>query len=262
MPGRRRGNILRWKRRVDEDGEDEGSVMAELPDDSQSDESGISDEADADNSDLSDSDESKVALANGQKSAQPELVSKANRSAGGLRTRDSKAESIPKSPKPTETVISGVNNANFAVVADTEVMMSGMSAASQGCQDEGLSFDALDENNAPKLSERSTTVSGTASMPQNQMQRYNKLETPTERRRREHEEYKKKRDTDPAFIPNRGAFFMHDHRSFPALAGYRSSTKGWGKGKLGRLSGGEKYVDIICGPLLFLLIIQQSNSRS
>ncbi|RPA78605.1 hypothetical protein BJ508DRAFT_309094 [Ascobolus immersus RN42] len=38
-------------------------------------------------------------------------------------------------------------------------------------------------------------------------------ETPFERRKREHEMYKKRRDADPAFVPNRGAFFMHDHRA-------------------------------------------------
>lgn len=37
-------------------------------------------------------------------------------------------------------------------------------------------------------------------------------ETPLQRRRREHEAYKKQRDADPAFVPNRGRFFMHDHR--------------------------------------------------
>ena len=221
---------------MDEDGEDEGSVVAELPDDSQSDESGISDEADADNSDLSDSDQSKSVLAHGQTSVQPKLVSKVNGSVGSLRTRESKASNAAKSRKSVDTATQFVDNAEFAAAADTEVMMSGMNAASRARQDEGLSFDKLDESNTSELLEKSTTVLGTGNLPQNQVQRNNKSETPIERRRREHEEYKKKRDTDPAFIPNRGAFFMHDHRSFPSLAGYRSSTKGRGKEKVGGLS--------------------------
>ena len=49
-----------------------------------------------------------------------------------------------------------------------------------------------------------------------------------ERRKREHEEYKKKRDADPAFIPTRGAFFMHDQRS--ASAG-PNGTKILGRGR-------------------------------
>ena len=42
-----------------------------------------------------------------------------------------------------------------------------------------------------------------------------------DRRRREHEEYKKKRDADPAFIPTRGSFFMHDQRSASGQNGFR-----------------------------------------
>ncbi len=37
-------------------------------------------------------------------------------------------------------------------------------------------------------------------------------ETVYERQRREHDLYRQKRDEDPSFVPNRGAFFMHDHR--------------------------------------------------
>jgi len=47
-------------------------------------------------------------------------------------------------------------------------------------------------------------------------------ETFAERKRREHEEYKKNRDSKPAFIPNRGAFFMHDQRS--AFLGQNDET--------------------------------------
>lgn len=58
-------------------------------------------------------------------------------------------------------------------------------------------------------------------------------ETHYERRRREHEEYKKKRQEDPSFVPNRGAFFMHDHRhSGPAANGFRPFSKGRGRGKM------------------------------
>jgi hypothetical protein len=57
-----------------------------------------------------------------------------------------------------------------------------------------------------------------------------RTETLAERRRREHEEYKKKRDSDPAFIPNRGAFFMHDHRHAPGPNGFRPAGRGRGRG--------------------------------
>ena len=36
--------------------------------------------------------------------------------------------------------------------------------------------------------------------------------SPAEHRKKEHDEYKRRRDDDPAFVPNRGGFFMHDQR--------------------------------------------------
>ena len=50
--------------------------------------------------------------------------------------------------------------------------------------------------------------------------------------RREHEEYKKRRDADPAFVPNRGGFFMHDHRSAaPGQNGFRPFGRGRGRAR-------------------------------
>jgi hypothetical protein len=74
-------------------------------------------------------------------------------------------------------------------------------------------------------------------------------EAPYERRRREHEEYKKKRDQDPAFVPNRGAFFMHDHRhAGPAANGFRPFGRGRGRGRAGI---GGPYAPIKYANLLF-----------
>ena len=64
------------------------------------------------------------------------------------------------------------------------------------------------------------------------------METPVERRRREHEDYKKQRDENPAFVPNRGAFFMHDHRhAGPAANGFRPFGRGRGRGGRGGVGG-------------------------
>ncbi|KAK6720276.1 hypothetical protein SNK05_003384 [Fusarium graminearum] len=61
---------------------------------------------------------------------------------------------------------------------------------------------------------------------------------PANRRRQEHEDYKKKRDEDPAFVPNRGAFFMHDHRhAGPAANGFRPFGRGRGRGGRGGIGG-------------------------
>ncbi|KAI5236427.1 hypothetical protein E4T43_08616 [Aureobasidium subglaciale] len=57
-------------------------------------------------------------------------------------------------------------------------------------------------------------------------------ETVADRRRREHDDYRKKRDTDPTFIPNRGNFFMHDARTSDQR-GFGS----YGRGRAGRGRG-------------------------
>ncbi len=65
------------------------------------------------------------------------------------------------------------------------------------------------------------------------------VETPLERKRREHEEYKKQRDENPSFVPNRGAFFMHDHRhAGPAANGFRPFGRdNRGRGGRGGIGG-------------------------
>ena len=74
-------------------------------------------------------------------------------------------------------------------------------------------------------------LSDTASQPVARSAAMDHVETPVERRRREHEDYKKQRDENPAFVPNRGAFFMHDHRhAGPAANGFRPFGRGRGRG--------------------------------
>ncbi|KAK8219109.1 CASC3/Barentsz eIF4AIII binding-domain-containing protein [Phyllosticta capitalensis] len=206
-PPRRRTNLLRRRRRDAED--DEGAN--ERADDSQSEASFLSDEdQDADASDLSDGE------------------SVATR-AGKTQANDN-TSAAPAAP-PAAT-------ASFAPASDTDAMMNGMRAS----QDAGdaVDFDKLGQasqdnhqhepapitaaagvTQAPPTGQQSTSASST-----------NRLETPAERRRREHEEYKKKRDEDPAFIPNRGAFFMHDHRSPGAGPnGFKPYGRGRGRGR-------------------------------
>ena len=262
MPARKRENLLRWKRRVDEDGEDDGSVVAELPDDSQSDESGLSDEDDADNSDLSDSDNDDSAVANGQTLGQAKSVSQFSGAVGTVRSHESKATNIARSPTSAKMAGISVDNAVFATEADTEAMMNGMDVKLQAHRDNGLNFETLDENSRFEAPKESMTAPAKANLSHGQTQRSGKAETPTERRRREHEEYKKKRDSDPAFIPNRGAFFMHDHRSLPGSVGYRASTRARGRGKLGGLSSRAKYVNMVKVLRLqsFLLTLEQPIS--
>ncbi|KAF8534422.1 CASC3/Barentsz eIF4AIII binding-domain-containing protein [Trichophaea hybrida] len=60
-----------------------------------------------------------------------------------------------------------------------------------------------------------------------------KPETIYDRKRREHDEYRKRRSEDPSFVPNRGRFFMHDHRDGTGSNGFRPFGPS-GRGRGGR----------------------------
>ena len=96
-------------------------------------------------------------------------------------------------------------------------MINGLKGTDQGADEESVDFE---------------TVSPAVQAPPSSAH-VGRQETFAERRRREHEEYKKKRDADPAFIPNRGAFFMHDQRTAPGQNGFRPMLRG-GRGGRGR----------------------------
>lgn len=109
-----------------------------------------------------------------------------------------------------------------APMTDTEAMMNGLKISHEAA---AVEFDTMSAGpvvpDAPAQQAPDTFQAGPA-----------KQETLAERRRREHEEYKKKRDEDPAFIPNRGAFFMHDHRSHGAGSnGFKPYGRGRGRGR-------------------------------
>ena len=120
---------------------------------------------------------------------------------------------------------------------DTELMQNG--AMVEECDNTSVAnFDEV--NGAAGADKALPIVSSTAIMDQ-------PLETPIERRRREHEDYKKQRDENPAFVPNRGAFFIHDHRhAGPAANGFRPFNRGRGRGGRGGGPFGQpKYVSYI-----------------
>lgn len=137
--------------------------------------------------------------------------SNANQVANGHRGTGSVRNSRSKSPLT-------------AVMTDTEVMMNGLKASDAEAE-QGIHFEDL-EKQSRRHSSQDVVPEGSAGVPSLD----NKGESP----RREHEEYKKKRDADPAFVPNRGGFFMHDHRSAaPGQNGFRPFGRGRGGGRGG-----------------------------
>lgn len=204
----RRKNLIISRRPVEDEGEEEGgSVAAELEDDSVSEGSAISDaddDADAEGSDATDVDDS----------GSREVSQTKPKENGYIRKQDCGGE---KEAKPSaKTPIT-------AAMADTEAMVNGMKALNEENGTEGVLFEDMVENpELPPLQQpeaQNVTVAG-------------RQGTLAERRRRDHEEYRKKRDTDPAFVPNRGGFFMHDHRSAASGPnGFRPLGRGRGRGR-------------------------------
>ena len=209
MPVQRRRNLLRQRRRVDDDGDDDTSVINEAVDDSQSDASLPSDAddgADADDSDLSDTD---VAEPTEDKHQKP-------KSNGAVKIAST--EQDPTTDSSTAKQVTAEQQ-SFQSVKDTDMMLNGIQVSQDSDRPEAIEFQSTGDE------PQTTQVSNDGS----------KNITPAERRRREHEEYKKKRDENPAFIPNRGAFFMHDQRS-SGQGGFRGFGRGRGRGRIGEMS--------------------------
>ena len=203
---------------MDDEGEEEGGPdAAELEDDSLSEGSVISDDEDA-------ADGSEGSHINPQSPESPDLCK--NGSNGHIEPINGDARSSGKTfisgsePDHSHTRVNGIS--------DTEMMLNGLQISDPNGMVEEAHYDDLQEkHDSLETVEPLLVVKSSALMDQPQ-------ETPLERRRREHEEYKSKRDADPAFVPNRGAFFMHDHRhAGPAANGFRPFGRGRGRGRAG-----------------------------
>lgn len=129
--------------------------------------------------------------------------------------------------------------ASAAPMTDTEAMMNGLKISHD---QQAVDFDTLSAE--PVAPDAPAQHAPDAAQPAPAKQ-----ESLAERRRREHEEYKKKRDEDPAFIPNRGAFFMHDHRSHGAGSnGFKPYGRGRGRGR-GVVGGPYSPAKYVISPL-------------
>ncbi|OAX84767.1 hypothetical protein ACJ72_00847 [Emergomyces africanus] len=195
----RRRRIASRRRREDE-GDEDGSMDADLEDDSLS-EGTLSahedDDADEEGSNLSENDttagsEDKQAV-NGRAQA-------ASRDEGG---------EVPLGGKSA----SPVRRLFGATVSDTEVMLNGMKLSNGPEGVEEIHFDDMKEG-------RDIAVA----TPKSANNKGSRGETFAEKKRREHEEYIKERDSNPAFVPTRGGFFLHDKRNTSSPPnGYRAA---------------------------------------
>ncbi|EEH34981.2 hypothetical protein PAAG_06028 [Paracoccidioides lutzii Pb01] len=195
MAPHRRSRIASRRRRED-DGDEEGSIDGDLEDDSLS-EGTISaheDDADEEGSDMSEDDTTgpverlstngQVLTTNGD--------DRGERGQGEQRGERGQRQRRDESISPAKPVFG-------ATVSDTEAMMDGLklSEGAEGVQE--IHFDDM------KIELVAT--------PKSANNRGYRRETFAERKRREHDEYIKERDSNPAFVPTRGRFFLHDKRN-------------------------------------------------
>ncbi|KAJ8130311.1 hypothetical protein O1611_g3317 [Lasiodiplodia mahajangana] len=213
-PIRRRKQLVH-RRRIEDEGEDEGGAdHLDIDDDSVSDGSLASDDVDAaDDSDTSNlEDASPTAPPVKRKMTGRTASTNGNRKATSKLTSSSAAQKHSKSGDDA--------------VSDTEFMMNGLSIADKNAPVQEVEF-----NDAPKSPARAPAPIVVSS---NSVLAPARDGPPGDRRRIEHEEYRRKRDEDPSFVPNRGSFFMHDHRhAGPAANGFRPfarAPRGRGRG--------------------------------
>ena len=152
----------------------------------------------------------------------------ANPEAASTGSRLKKARKSRKKPgkKSKDGAEHPQAQASFKAMADTEAMMNGLKISEEDqAEEEVLDFDTMGQTGATASATHG--ANGHAG-------------TLPERQRREHEEYRKKRDSDPAFIPNRGNFFMHDTRGQPndQAPPPRGAWQGRGRGRGGAGVGG------------------------
>lgn len=223
---RRRKAVIGQRRRVEDEAEDEGGPDAlDLEDDSLT-EGSVTDEGEqADDSDTSNIDEASPTSARGGVDVRKPENGAAKGGRKGSGGADAKHAAAAKAMSETDIVLNGMG-------ASDEVAMQPVRE---------MSFDDVAvESSSPSASRNGSgpivVSSGSASRAP---ETASGSETAQERRRREHEEYRRRRDEDPSFVPNRGAFFMHDHRhSGPAANGFRPFNAL--RGGRGQLNGGGR----------------------
>lgn len=232
----RRRKLIGQRRRVEDEGEDEGGPEGlDLDDDSITDGSLTDDNDPADDSDTSNIDDASPTSPNARRK-----VNGAAKHAGHGH-KSGAGSGSGQNGKP---------------VTDTDMMLHGLSITDQSPPVQEMHFDDVAAPSPSKSPSAPIVVSSASARPP---------VAPGNRRRQEHEDYKKKRDEDPAFVPNRGAFFMHDHRhAGPAANGFRPFGRGRGRGGRGGIGGPFapiKYV-IVCPSASIHMLTSTVNCTS
>ena len=199
-PSRRKDVISSRRRRRDDEGEEEGSQAGDVEDVSLSEGSGSSNgDAEGDASEFSDDDSIKIETAPPAPEDKPPQT---------------EALKHPAAQPPTQSH-------DLAVETTSMLSRSKIDGNEQGTQ--GMPAGEASKE-ATGTEEIMTTKVNSNGAPR---------ETYAERNRREHEAYLRERKENPAFVPNRGGFFLHDNRIGSAANGFRPPVRGRGRGRGG-----------------------------
>jgi hypothetical protein len=198
VTGRSLKALVGRRRRLDEEGEDDEGTF--IVDDSQSEGSVLTDMDEGDDEEDTGSvvDEQAATGANGS-NVNETSRSAANGKAAAKKSRQAK-NGTGKKEAGDEVERSADSAGLFRATVDTETMMKGMKLTDAG--EGAIQFGEMDE---PVRIPSASRVQG-SSTPNGRGER------PVDRQKREQQDNKPKRTADPAFIPNRGNFFMHDTR--------------------------------------------------
>ncbi|KAK5129584.1 hypothetical protein LTR08_003049 [Meristemomyces frigidus] len=222
--------LMGRRRRVSEEGEDEEGPV--IVDDSQSEGSVVSD-------DVEDASSTGVPTSAADASASATAESVGGESGAGGAKSAKKARKLRKKAKGNKLAKEvGVpetphERARFEVVGDTEAMMNGLRMDGAAQAQEAVDFEST-AGGASGAAPAVSAPEAVAILPADSRI----SETAGQRQRREHEEYRRKRDADPAFIPNRGNFFMHDTRGQQNGGQSGPPMRGGWPGRGGRGRGG------------------------
>ncbi|KAF8454238.1 hypothetical protein BGX38DRAFT_1268132 [Terfezia claveryi] len=241
---RRRRDLIASRRPVAEEGEEGGEDYGHELDDSLSDDSGLSEDEEEDEDDYENlsEDEEEEEEQEGKAAAVEEGVTSVGQSTiehppvRDVTSRKTNGTAQGVAPPPASQT-NGPSRLSLRAsrpgMTDTDFMLNRLKIDDQAMiGEEVVDFDdevAVSEKILPTEPASIKPVVLPRS-PEKTQQLSVRHESPFERRRREHEEYKKKRDADPAFVPNRGAFFMHDHRH---QGGGSNGFKPFGRGGRG-----------------------------
>jgi len=210
---RTRKGLAGTRRRLHDEGEEDDGAP-DLNSDSQSDASSATDVDDVVSSNASDTEELEEQDSQGQVTA------------GTVENTNSAADATTTIPDSARKMLAGHTDAatTFKTTAETDAMLNGLTLE-DGAQDEDvIQF----EDTAGTVAAVNLKADTTPPAP---LQAERKRETLAERRSREHEEYNQKREVDPAFVPNRGGFFMHDQRNSSfGTSGQPHTGRGRGRG--------------------------------